>query len=107
MKIVVISKVKSVEERFATFTHKNGSCDKISVGYFITLDDFWSAWFCGTEPPGLVAVDAGRYLGVRDSEPVSPRDGDLWIVRVAFPTQRLAMKCRDKDVTRTLQTLVL
>ena len=49
----------------------------------------------------------GRYLGLVAADPESPNDGDLWIVREAYPTQRRIERFRDGAVTRTLHTLVL
>lgn len=62
--------------------------------------------FSLTEPPPRLVPAPGRYLGVFDVDPESS-DGDMWVVREAFPTQRRQVKFRDGAVTRTLYMLVL
>ena len=63
--------------------------------------------FVITTPPTRAVVVPGSYLGALDADPGSPKDGDFWIVRTAYPTQRRELKFRDGDVTRTFQTIVL
>lgn len=63
--------------------------------------------FSLVEPPPLPLPTPGRYLGIVHADPESPNDGDLWVVREAYPTQRRTLKFRDGAVTRTLQTITL
>lgn len=63
--------------------------------------------FTVAEPLTRAPVVTGAYRGVLDADPTTPTEGDLWIVRQSFPTQRRLLKFRDGDTTRIISILVL
>lgn len=60
-----------------------------------------------TPTPRMVVTGAGRYLGAFEVDPALATDGDTWVLRERFPTQRRLLRLRDGDMTRTLTTLEL